>query len=368
MAYYIHQYKNWTAFEWDNDELIQVLGEVRNQQGKLVGKLEILGFDLKEEANLITLTEDVIKTSEIEGEILDKDQVRSSIARRLGIDIQGLIPSDRNVDGVVEMMIDATKNAYEPLTEDRLFGWHNLLFPTGRSGMYKIQVGNWRKDTEGAMQVVSGAFGREKVHYEAPSSERVPYEMQQFLEWFNQENDLDSVLKSAVAHLWFVTIHPFDDGNGRIARTIADLQLTRSDGSNQRFYSMSSQIRKNRNSYYEILEETQKGDQDITKWMKWYCENLLVAIEDADIVLQKVLVKHNFWQSNKDVALNERQIKILNMLLDNFEGSLNSKKWALINKVSTDTALRDITDLINKNILQKTNSGGRSTSYELIKH
>jgi len=368
MAYYIHQYKNWTAFEWDNDELIQVLGEVRNQQGKLVGKLEILGFDLKEEANLITLTEDVIKTSEIEGEILDKDQVRSSIARRLGIDIQGLIPSDRNVDGVVEMMIDATKNAYESLTEDRLFGWHNLLFPTGRSGMYKIQVGNWRKDTEGAMQVVSGAFGREKVHYEAPSSERVPYEMQQFLEWFNQENDLDSVLKSAVAHLWFVTIHPFDDGNGRIARTIADLQLTRSDGSNQRFYSMSSQIRKNRNSYYEILEETQKGDQDITKWMKWYCENLLVAIEDADIVLQKVLVKHNFWQSNKDVALNERQIKILNMLLDNFEGSLNSKKWALINKVSTDTALRDITDLINKNILQKTNSGGRSTSYELIKH
>ena len=368
MAYYIHQYKNWTAFEWDNDELIQVLGEVRNQQGKLVGKLEILGFDLKEEANLMTLTEDVIKTSEIEGEILDKDQVRSSIARRLGIDIQGLIPSDRNVDGVVEMMIDATKNAYEPLTEDRLFGWHNLLFPTGRSGMYKIQVGNWRKDTEGAMQVVSGAFGREKVHYEAPSSERVPYEMQQFLEWFNQENDLDSVLKSAVAHLWFVTIHPFDDGNGRIARTIADLQLTRSDGSNQRFYSMSSQIRKNRNSYYEMLEDTQKGDQDITKWMKWYCENLLVAIEDADIILQKVLIKHNFWQSNKDVSLNERQIKILNMLLDNFEGNLNSKKWALINKVSTDTALRDITDLIHKNILQKTNSGGRSTSYELIKH
>lgn len=367
MAYYIHQYKDWTAFEWNNDELIQVLGEVRNQQGKLVGKLEILGFDLKEEANLMTLTEDVIKTSEIEGEILDKDQVRSSIARRLGIDIQGLIPSDRNVDGVVEMMIDATKNAYEPLTKDRLFGWHNLLFPTGRSGMYKIQVGNWREDIEGAMQVVSGAFGREKVHYEAPSSERVPYEMQQFLEWFNQENDLDSVLKSAVAHLWFVTIHPFDDGNGRIARTIADLQLTRSDGSNQRFYSMSSQIRKNRNSYYEILEDTQKGDQDITKWMKWYCENLLVAIEDADTVLQKVLIKHNFWQSNKDVALNERQIKILNMLLDYFEGNLNSKKWALINKVSTDTALRDITDLINKNILQKTNSGGRSTSYELVK-
>lgn len=366
MAYYIHQYKNWTAFEWDNDELIQVLGEVRNQQGKLVGKLEILGFDLKEEANLMTLTEDVIKSSEIEGEILDKDQVRSSIARRLGLDLQGLIPSDRNVDGVVEMMIDATKNAYAPLTEDRLFGWHNLLFPTGRSGMYKIQVGNWREDIEGAMQVVSGAFGREKVHYEAPSSERVPYEMQQFLEWFNQENDLDSVLKSAVAHLWFVTIHPFDDGNGRIARTIADLQLTRSDGSNQRFYSMSSQIRKNRNSYYEILEETQKGDLNITKWMKWYCENLLVAIQDADVILQKVLIKHSFWQSNKDISLNDRQIKILNMLLDHFEGNLNTKKWALINKVSTDTALRDITDLIDKNILQKTNSGGRSTSYELV--
>lgn len=367
MAYYIHQYKDWTAFEWDNDELIQVLGEVRNQQGKLVGKLEVLGFDLKEEANLMTLTEDVIKTSEIEGEILDKDQVRSSIARRLGIDIQGLIPSDRNVDGVVEMMIDATKNAYESLTEDRLFGWHNLLFPTGRSGMYKIQVGNWRKDTEGPMQVISGALGREKIHYEAPNSDRVPLEMKHFLDWFNQENEMDSVLKSAVAHLWFVTIHPFDDGNGRIARTIADLQLTRSDGSNQRFYSMSSQIRKNRNSYYEILEETQKGDQDITKWMKWYCENLLVAIEDADIVLQKVLVKHNFWQSNKDVALNERQIKILNMLLDHFEGNLNTKKWALINKVSPDTALRDITDLIQKNILQKNNSGGRSTSYELAK-
>lgn len=366
MAYYIHQYKDWTAFKWDNDELIQVLGEVRNQQGKLVGKLEILGFDLKEEANLITLTEDVIKTSEIEGEILDKDQVRSSIARRLGIDLQGLIPSDRNVDGVVEMMIDATKNADQSLTEDRLFGWHNLLFPTGRSGMYKIQVGDWRKDIEGPMQVISGALGRERIHYEAPNSDRVPMEMKQFFDWFNQENEMDSVLKSAVAHLWFVTIHPFDDGNGRIARTIADLQLTRSDGSNQRFYSMSSQIRKNRNSYYEILEETQKGDQDITKWMKWYCENLLIAIQDADVVLQKVLMKHNFWQSNKDVSLNERQIKILNLLLDHFEGNLNTKKWALINKVSADTALRDITDLINKNILQKTNSGGRSTSYELV--
>ena len=367
MAYYIHQYQDWTAFKWDNDELINVLAEVRNLQGKLVGKLEILGFELKEEANLMTLTEDVIKTSEIEGEILNKDQVRSSIARRLGLELQGLIPSDRNVDGVVEMMIDATKNAYQPLTEDRLFGWHNLLFPTGRSGMYKIQVGDWRKDIEGPMQVISGAFGRERIHYQAPSSDRVPFEMKQFLEWFNDEsNTIDSVLKSAVAHLWFVTIHPFDDGNGRIARTIADLQLTRSDGSNQRFYSMSSQIRKNRNSYYEILEETQKGDLDITSWMKWYCDNLLIAIQDAEMTLQKVLVKHNFWQTNQNVSLNDRQIKILNMLLDHFDGNLNTKKWALISKVSTDTALRDITDLVQKNILQKSLASGRSTSYELI--
>lgn len=365
MAYYLHQYNNWTAFKWDNDELIQVLGEVRNLQGKLVGKLEILGFDLMEEANLLTLTEDVIKTSEIEGEILDKDQVRSSIARRLGLDIQGLIASDRNVDGVVEMMIDATKNADKSLTEDRLFGWHSLLFPSGRNGMYKIKVGDWRIDVEGPMQVVSGAWGREKVHYEAPSSDRVPLEMKQFLDWFNNEYNIDSVLKSAIAHLWFVTIHPFDDGNGRIARTIADLQLTRSDGSNQRFYSMSSQIRKNRNAYYAILEETQKSDVDITKWLKWYCENLLIAIKDADVILHKVLMKHNFWQTNKDVVLNDRQIKILNMLLDHFEGNLNTKKWAIINKTSTDTALRDITDLINKNILIKSNQGGRSTSYEL---
>lgn len=366
MARYIHLNTNWTQFSWESDEFIQVLGEVRNLQGKLIGKLEVLGFDLMEEANLMTLTEDVIKTSEIEGEILDKDQVRSSIARRLGLDIVGSIPSDRNVDGVVEMMIDATKKAEEKLTEDRLFGWHSLLFPTGRSGMYKIQVAQYRNDENGAIQVVSGAMGHEKVHYEAPASERIEFEMNQFLEWFNNQLELDSVLKSAIAHFWFVTIHPFDDGNGRIARSIADLQLTRSDGINQRFYSMSSQIRKNRKEYYEILEKTQKGNSDITNWLNWYCHNLLSAIKDADKTVQKVMEKHQFWQNNKDVVFNERQIKILNKLLDYFDGNLTTSKWAKINKTSADTALRDITDLIQKNILKKMDSGGRSTNYELV--
>jgi len=365
MAIYIHQLKNWTHFIWDNDVLIHKLAHVRNMQGKLVGKLEILGFDLKEEANLLTLTEDVIKSSAIEGEQLDKDQVRSSIARRLGLDISGLIPSDRNVDGVVEMMIDAVNNALRPLTEERLFNWHAALFPTGRSGMYKIQVAQWREDIDGPMQVVSGPLGRENIHFQAPDSKNVPNEMRFFLKWFNEQQNLDTVLKAAIAHFWFVTIHPFDDGNGRIARTLGDMILTRADGNNKRFYSMSSQIRQNRKEYYEVLEHTQKGDQDITKWLLWFCDNLLLAIENAKQILTKVIQKHHFYRLFGSMLENERQKKIITMMLDGFEGKLNTTKWAKINKVSTDTALRDINDLLKKNILLKSISGGRSTSYEL---
>lgn len=365
MAIYIHHLKNWTHFIWDNDALIHKLAHVRNMQGKLVGKLEVLGFDLKEEANLLTLTEDVIKSSAIEGENLDKDQVRSSIARRLGLDISGLIPSDRNVDGVVEMMIDAVNNAVQPLTEERLFNWHAALFPTGRSGMFKIQVAQWREDIDGPMQVVSGPLGRENIHFEAPASKNVPDEMKAFLIWFNEQQNVDTVLKAAIAHFWFVTIHPFDDGNGRIARTLGDMILTRADGNNKRFYSMSSQIRQNRKEYYEILEHTQKGDQDITKWLLWFCDNLLLAIENAEQILTKVIVKHHFYRSFRSIIENDRQQKIINMLLDGFEGKLNTSKWAKINKVSSDTALRDINDLLEKNILIKSLSGGRSTSYEL---
>jgi Fic family protein len=366
MRGFIHQLDNWPSFTYNNDELINSLSEVRNLQGRLIGKMESLGFALKNEALLDTLTLDVIKSTEIEGEFLNLDQVRSSIARRLGIEITGAVESDRNVDGMVEMMIDATENCFNHLSSERLFDWHAALFPLGRSGMYKITVGEWRKDTTGPMQVVSGAMGREKVHFEAPNSSFLVSEMNVFFKWFNQQDELDLVLKAAIAHLWFVTIHPFEDGNGRITRALTDMLLARSDKSTQRFYSMSAQIRVERNQYYEMLEKTQKGSLDITYWIKWFLNCLTNALKSTDYLLKRILFKADFWNRHSKTLLNERQVKLLNKMLDGFEGKLTSSKWAKIAKCSKDTAIRDINDLIEKEIVQKELAGGRSTNYELI--
>ena len=362
MTLYIHQLQEWAKFHWKQDELINLLAEVRQLQGKLLGKVELLGFDLKDEANLETLIQDVIKTSEIEGEVLNPDLVRSSIAIRLGLENLGLEHSNRNVDGIVEMMLDATQNSNKSLSNERLFGWHGALFPTGRSGLYKIEVAQWRT---GDVQVVSGGMGRENIHFEAPKPNRLEIEMQDFINWFNQENSLDSILKAAVAHLWFITIHPFDDGNGRIARAITDMQLSKSDGVNQRFYSMSSQINAEKKSYYSILERTQKGDLDITNWLKWFLDCLKEAIVASNTIIDKVVRKHQFFVNNAKKATNERQRLILTTLLDGFEGNLTSSKYAKIAKTSPDTALRDINDLVEKGILLKADSGGRSTNYLL---
>ncbi len=360
---YIHEQDNWPYFTWDNKKVMLKLGETRNLQGKLLGKMETLGFDLQNEAVLDTLTLDVIKSSEIEGEFLEKEQVRSSIARRLGLDMAGAVYSDRNVEGVVEMMLDATQRYSKPLNADRLFDWHAALFPNGRSNMYKITVADWRKDP---MQIVSGPMGKEKVHYEAPKPERVAEEMNVFLDWFENEDGLDLVLKAAIAHLWFVTIHPFDDGNGRITRAITDMLLARSDQSVQRFYSTSAQIRVERKEYYNILEKTQKGNLNITEWILWFLNCLTNAINATEEILSKVLNKAEFWKLHSTTILNERQQKIINKLLDGFNGKLTSSKYGKINKCSQDTALRDIQDLIKKNILRKEASGGRSTNYELV--
>jgi Fic family protein len=365
MSKYIHELPDWPRFRWDSDGLAKQLATVRLRQGRLIGRMQALGFRLQEEAVLTTLTEDVLKSSEIEGEILDKDQVRSSIARRLGIDIGALPPADRDVEGVVEMMLDATQNFKSELTEDRLFGWHASLFPTGRSGMSKIIVGAWRDEKSGAMQVVSGRVGSGKVHYEAPAAGRLDAEMKSFLEWFNAENTTDPVIKAAIAHLWFVTIHPFGDGNGRIARAIADMCLARSEDSSQRFYSMSAQIRLERNDYYGMLEATQKGDLDVTPWLEWFLGCLDRAFDGTSKILAAVFQKAEFWKKHAAAKINERQRDILNRLLDGFEGKLTSSKWALIEKCSPDTALRDIQDLVDQGILARDAGRGRSTSYSL---
>ncbi len=362
---YIYQQKDWANFTWNNEEIVHLLSSARNLQGRLIGKMETLGFDLKNEAFLEILMLDVLKSSEIEGELLNLEQVRSSIAERLGLEFATSVGSDRNIDGMVEMMIDATHNCFIPLTKERLFDWHAGLFPTGRSGIFKIIVADWRKDISGNMQVVSGSFGREKVHYEAPSADVVDEEMTKFLDWFNNNNEIDLVIKASIAHLWFVTIHPFQDGNGRIARALADMLLAQSDNSNQRFYSMSAQIRVERKSYYEILEKTQKGSLDITEWIKWFLNCLINSLNVTEKVLNKVLFKANFWTKHAETIFNERQQKILNKLIDGFEGKLTSSKWAKISKCSRDTAIRDINDLVKKEILQKTEGGGRSTGYEL---
>ena len=327
--------------------------------------MEALGFHLQNEAFLETLTTDILKSTEIEGIILNKAEVRSSVARRLGIDIGGLSPTNRDIEGVVDMMFDATTNFDKPLTRQRLFNWHYALFPTGRSGMYKIIAGNWRDDSTGPMQVVSGAMGKEKVHYQAPPAHIIDEEITAFLNWFNKTDDIDLVLKASVAHLWFVTLHPFEDGNGRIARAIADMLLARSDGIPQRFYSMSSHIQKERKTYYEKLEKTQKGNLDITEWIYWFLNTLLAAIANSEETLALVVRKHKFWNTHGTEINNERQKKVLNKLLGEFTGNLTSSKWAKIAKCSQDTALRDIQDLINKGILIKSDAGGRSTQYKL---
>jgi Fic family protein len=326
-----------------------------------------LGFALRKEAVLQTLTQDVVKSSEIEGEALDAQQVRSSIARRLGIDIGALVPADRNVEGVVEMMLDATQNYGKPLTKERLFDWHAALFPTGRSGMHKILVGKWRDDKSGPMQVVSGPIGRERVHYQAPLAKRVPREMTAFLSWLAAEEPIDPVIKAALAHLWFVTIHPFEDGNGRIARAIADMALARSEESSQRFYSMSAQIRSERNAYYDMLETTQKGDLDVSEWLLWFLACLDRAFDKANAILDDVLSKSRFWQKHAETRFNERQRDMINRLLEGFEGKLTSSKWAKIEKCSQDTASRDIADLISRGVLVRDVAGGRSTSYSLVR-
>lgn len=365
MATYIHELDDWPAFRWDVAGVAERLGDVRHRQGRLIGRMEAMGLPLRTQASLQTLTEDVLKTSEIEGEILDTDQVRSSLAHRLGVDIGALAPSDRHVDGIVDMMLDATQTYQARLTSDRLFGWHASLFPTGRSGMARMTVGGLRRAQGDPMQVVSGPLGRERVHFQAPEAGLLAMETARFLRWFNDGPTMDPVLKAAVAHLWFVTLHPFDDGNGRIARTICDMALARSENSPQRFYSLSAQIRIERAAYYEILERTQKGDLDITDWLQWFLGCLDRAFDGADATLAAVLKTARFWEAHADALLNTRQRKGVNRLLSGFEGKLTSSKWAAMTACSQDTALRDIDGLVTLGMLVKDPAGGRSTGYSL---
>lgn len=362
---YIWQQNDWPHWHFDLERLSPLLAQVHQAQGRLHGRMHHLGVGLRDQATLRVLTEDVLKTSEIEGEKLNPDSVRSSIARRLGVDIGALAPADRHVDGVVDMVLDATQNHASRLSAQRLFGWHAALFPTGYSGLAKIRVGAWRTDAQGSMQVVSGPLNRQKVHYEAPPAHRLKAEVADFLRWFNAEQPADRLLKAGLAHLWFVTLHPFDDGNGRIARAVGDMALARAEQSAQRFYSLSSQIQRERKDYYDLLERTQKGTLDVTDWLAWFLGCLLRAIEGAETTLAAVLTKARFWQRWAGTPMNARQIKLLNLLLDGFEGKLTSSKWAAIAKCSPDTALRDIGDLLERGALVKSEAGGRSTSYEL---
>lgn len=362
---YIWQASDWPCWHYDLAALAGSLADVTRAQGLLLGRLADVGMALRDQASLAALTEDVIKTSEIEGDRLNAESVRSSIARRLGVDIGALAPVDRHVEGVVEMVLDATVGCAAALTQDRLFGWHAALFPTGYSGLAQIHVGVFRDDANGPMQVVSGPIGRQRIHFEAPPANRLDAEMARFIEWINTSTDDHPILKAGLAHLWFVTLHPFDDGNGRIARAIGDLLLARADGSAQRFYSLSAQIQRERRDYYDILERTQKSSLDVTSWLKWFLENLAMAVNTAQYTLDAVLAKARFWQRWATMQLNERQVKLLNRLLDGFDGKLNTSKWATIAKCSPDTALRDINELLSYGILRKSAAGGRSTSYEL---
>lgn len=363
---FIHEQRDWPRLHWDHEAIVDALANVRHRQGRLIGHMEALGFDLRREAVLGTLVEDVVKSSDIEGEKLDAGQVRSSVARRLGMDAGSVGRADRDVEGVVEMMLDATRRYDEPLTAERLFDWHASLFPTGRSGMRRITVGAWRKSDSDPMQVVSGPAGRERVHFEAPPAARLDAEMEMLLDWFEAPAETDPVLQAGLAHLWFVTIHPFEDGNGRIARAVADMALARSEGSSQRFYSMSSQIRAERNAYYEVLERTQRGSTDVTAWMGWFLACLGRSIDSAATALAGVLAKARFWERAAGLSLNDRQRLVLNRLLDGFEGRLTTSKWAKLAKCSQDTALRDIAFLVDHGVLVRNPGGGRSTSYDLL--
>ena len=362
---YIWQASDWPDWRFDLAALARPMAEVSRAQGLLMGRLADAGMALRHQASLSALTDDVVKTSEIEGEQLDVKSVRSSIARRLGVDIGALAPVDRHVEGVVEMVLDATANCQTPVTRERLFGWHAALFPTGHSGLSKIKVGGWRDDATGPMQVVSGSIGRQRVHFEAPPADRLETETNRFFKWLNGTSNEPPLIKAGLGHLWFVTLHPFDDGNGRIARAIGDLLLARADSSSQRFYSLSAQIQRERKAYYEILERTQKRSLDVTEWFAWFLGALHRAVDQAQHTLDAVLTKTRFWQRWATTPLNERQVKLLNRLLDGFEGKLTSSKWAAIANCSPDTALRDINDLLARGILRKTDAGGRSTSYEL---
>ena len=362
---YIHEQPGWPEFKWDGDKLAEALAAVRHKQGRLLGKMEALGFDLQAEASLAVLTADVVKTSAIEGETLNPDEVRSSIARRLGLEVAGLPKASRDVEGIVEVMLDATGNFEATLTKDRLFAWHAALFPTGRSGMSPIAVGEWRPKEAGPMQVVSGPFGHEKVHFEAPEADRLESEMGKFIEWFNAPPSNDPVLKAGIAHFWFVTIHPFEDGNGRIARAIADMALARADGIKDRFYSMSSQIEAERKGYYQTLETAQHGDLNITRWLAWFLDCLGRAIESADQGLTAVLHKAKLWQRINHRPVNDRQRLVINRLLNGFKGSLTNSKYSKLAKCSPDTALRDIRELLDRGILVQNPGRGRSTSYRL---
>ena len=362
---YIWQVSDWPNWRFDLAALAGRMAEVSRAQGLLMGRLADVGMALRDQASLAALTEDVVKTSEIEGERLNVESVRSSIARRLGVDIGALAAVDRHVEGVVDMVLDATANCHAPMSQERLFGWHAALFPTGYSGLSRIKVGGWRDDASGPMQVVSGPIGRQKVHFKAPPAAHLDAETGRFLDWLNAASDEPPLLKAGLGHLWFVTLHPFDDGNGRIARAIGDLLLARADGSPQRFYSLSAQIQRERKAYYDILERTQKRSMDVTEWLAWFLDTLHRTIDQAQHTLNAVLTKARFWQRWATTALNERQVTLLNKLLDGFEGKLTSSKWAAIAKCSADTALRDINDLLTRGVLRKSDAGGRSTSYEL---
>lgn len=363
---YIHRLKNWPNFTWDAEQVLSSLVEVRHLQGKFMGKMEALGFELKNEAILESVAQEILKSNEIEGENLNKEQVRSSLAKRLGIEIFQPVRYTKQVDGLAQMMIDAFQHYDKPLNSKRLFKWHRLIFPDTSDLLYDLQVGQWRDDTRGPMQVVSGAMGRKRVHFEAPASNVLKKEMTQFFDWFNAKDNLDPVLKAGLAHLWFITVHPFDDGNGRIARAVTDLQLARSDKSSQRFYSMSAQIQKERKQYYTLLERTQKGDMDVTMWLLWFLKCLQSAIINSEKSLSRTLDVATFWDKNKATPFNERQRLMVNKFLSGFEGHLTSSKWAKITKSSADTALRDMQDLVKKGVLVKLEAGGRSTSYMVI--
>jgi Fic family protein len=362
---YVWQQKSWPEWRYESEILVPILARVHQALGRLIGRMRDQGLVSQSQASLFALTQDVLKTSEIEGEFLNQDSVRSSIARHLGVDIAAIGPADRKVEGVVDMIVDATKDFAKPLKMERLFRWHAALFPTGYSGLTQLVVGRFRDDTMGPMQVVSGSMTKRRVHFEAPPAHALAIELNNFLHWFDSHQAIDPLLKAGLAHLWFVTIHPFDDGNGRIARAIGDMALARADQSNLRFYSLSAQIQKERREYYELLERTQKGDLDATDWLRWFLECLERALATADDVLTSVLRKARFWQRWSQVPLNERQISMLNTVLDGFEGKMTNKKWSALAKCSSDTALRDITDLMNKGLLQAAGAG-RGTSYEIV--